>query len=237
MTIKMTGFFCKTDDPKIYNAMRVSNVLYNDTPEVKDDEDVITQQAIVGEKTKWLETEGNIVIEQDFQPGNPSGYCIIDGVVCLDEIPYIAENKAKLVRSLSDYRWDMFNTKLYVGTTLIDVDVNGRTELNFNLNSFNAMPELDRPETVPFKELNDAGWLEVDPTDAIAWQIMITMSDSVESRTAQQAVEVLIDALDTCVGVDGFNVATELDDILKPILMADLAKYAYPVKYHNEDLA
>jgi hypothetical protein len=88
-TSKNTGFMLKDGDTTIYNAMRVSNIAY------------------VGTKQKWEATEGQYVLEQEFEQGSPKDYCCIDGVICIDEPAYIAEHKASLVRNLADYRWSI----------------------------------------------------------------------------------------------------------------------------------
>ena len=104
--------------------------------------------------------------------------------------------------------------------------------------STTVQKKLDNGSLIPtdikkFKAV-DGTWTTVEVGAVADWPEMLTETEQTFFEK-EEDVEIAINALTTKAGVDAYNVETELDTLVKPILAADLTTYAYPIKYQNED--
>jgi hypothetical protein len=80
----------------------------------------------------------------------------------------------------------------------------------------------------------DGSYSDILIKDMIEWPIMLVETEQAFYDN-EEIVTIAINALATKEAVDNYNVEVALDLLVKPILSADLVKYAYPIKYHNFD--
>lgn len=231
MAIITYAYFVKDSDNVVYDIINCTNC-----SEFQDKR-----------RSDWLAVEGQSVIEQDFVEGTTDSlfinkeYVLKDGEsVVLNESKFIADKKANLKTNLAKYRWEITHGSVgglppvaYCGSTPIFCTDDARLRLDVSANS--AIRKTYTPaDTFRFKGV-DGTWSDVLVKDMVEWPEMLTETEQ-RFFEKEEEVEILIDALSTKSEAEAFDVEAELDILVKPILSADLTTYAYPIKYHNEDL-
>ena len=231
--MKEYGFFCYSDSTEIDQARSTSyksgKVTY----------------AIL--KQQWLDEDVNhTVVEQDMEDSFSSCDCYYNdnGTIAFNEAEYVGIKQAELKNKLAEYRWNIthigvdggYPISYMNGFPIFHTD-DARTRLLFSVDTINKKLNsgaLQPTDTERFKTVSGT-WTDVVVGDVIDWPEMLVNSEQI-FFDKEEVVEEDIDTLTTKTEVDAFNVGTELDTLVKPILAADLTSYAYPIKYHNEDL-
>lgn len=224
------GYFCKTTDNIIYDGAEKANQSYE--AKAKEWQDDLSENIII-EKV----FEGNVdEIDECFT----SIYCLIksEADVIIDEALYVENKKLKLKEKLSDYRWTLINSEMYINGQKIITNEEGRAELYEAIAGYLDLAPGDRPDTISFKKpgavtVND--WSQLDPANLLGWRGMYAMTNSKHSRDCELALWSDIEVLTTKDGIDAFDYIADFDALLKPLLSIDLTKCAYPKKYHDID--
>lgn len=163
----------------------------------------------------------------------------------VDETSYCDALKSKLKDELAEYRWNM--TYGYVGTLApmsylnsfpIFHSLEARNRLMLTTDVINkklTAGTLTTTDTYRFKTV-DGQWTDVVVSSVIEWSEMLAETEQVFFET-EETMNTAIDAMTASSNLCAYDVVSAFDAIAKPLLAADLAKYAYPIKYYTEDNA
>lgn len=163
---------------------------------------------------------------------------------------YLVEKKAQLKSDLEAYRWSLNRGSVdelpeisYVrGVPIIHND-DARIRLS---SSIENIKEAGYTLTDTYDDFKDAfgSYPEITYGDIAgnpdttpvtkSWSLMLGETEAILFNR-EKVLRAQIDALTTQQEVDQFNVVSELDLLVKVVLMSDPTTYAYPIKYYNQD--